>query len=251
MSKNTKQNRYLLPDTLRGILVIEMIVYHLLFDLCYMFDVSMPWFHGTPMRLFQLSILGGFVLLSGYCFSFGKKRFARAMQITVCGIIITLVTMVFMPSQQIVFGVLTSIGVCMLLLTALEKPLSKIPAVPGLLIFFILAMLTYGVRLGYIGIFTHKLIDLPDVLYSTPILFPFGLKNANFRSSDYVPLLPWLFVYICGFYVRKATQNNAFCNRILRIGNRPLAFVGRQSLWIYMAHQPILYAVLWLIFHFI
>ncbi len=251
MPTQNKPNRYKLPDALRGFLVIEMIVYHLLFDLYYMFDVDMPWFSGTAMRLFQLSIMGGFVMLSGYCFSFGKKRIFRATQVSVCGVIITVATALVMPSQKIVFGVLTSIGVCMFLMTALDGIFSKIPPTVGLAVSFLLALLTYGVRSGYIGIFTYPLFDLPDVLYSTSFLFPLGFKNAAFRSSDYVPLLPWFFVYVCGYFLRKATQNRSFSDRILQYGCKPLCVIGKHSLWIYMAHQVVIYGVLYLIFYFV
>ncbi len=248
MKSKNNTKRLLLPDTLRGFLVIEMIVYHLLFDLYYMFNADIPWFTGQGMRLFQLSILSGFVALSGFCFPMGKRKVFRAMQVLVCGLVITLVTVLVMPSQKILFGVLTCLGLCMLLMTALEKPLSKINPVSGFLLFALLGLLTYGVRLGYIGIYTHPLLELPDTWYTTSFLFPLGLKNAAFRSSDYVPLLPWFFVYICGFYLHKIVYKSKKAMRVLPYGIKPLAVIGRYSLWIYMAHQPIIYGVLWLIF---
>lgn len=248
MKKAHNTKRLLLPDTIRGLLVIGMIVYHLLFDLYYMFDADIPWFTGQGMRLFQLSILSGFVLLSGFCFSMGKRKIFRAAQVLVCGFIITIVTYIFMPSQKILFGVLTCLGLCMLLMTVLEKPLSKLPPVFGFLLFVMLGLLTYGVRSGYIGLYTYPLFDLPDAWYTTSFLFPLGLKNADFRSSDYVPLLPWFFVFVSGFYLHKIVYKSEKAKRALRYGIKPLAVVGRYSLWIYMAHQPIIYGVLWLIF---
>lgn len=244
----TKKDRYLLPDTVRGLLVIAMAVYHLLFDLCYMFHVNMPWFRGEGMRLFQVLILTGFVSLSGFCFAWGKNKLRRSIEILICGFVIEIVTAVFMPSQKIVFGVLTCLGLCMLLMIALEKVLLKIPPVFGAVFFFALGLLTYGVRLGYIGIYTYPLFDLPDVLYSTSFLFPIGFKNAAFSSADYVPLLPWLFVYISGFFTSVAMGKSDRAKRVLRYGFRPAAAIGRYSLWIYMAHQPVLYAILWLVF---
>lgn len=38
-----------------------------------------------------------------------------------CGWVVTLVTVLFMPEEQIWFGVLTLIGSCMLLMVPLEK----------------------------------------------------------------------------------------------------------------------------------
>ncbi|MBQ6862711.1 MAG: DUF1624 domain-containing protein [Clostridia bacterium] len=248
MNKKTKTKRLFLPDTIRGFLVTEMIVYHLLFDLYYMFDADIAWFAGQGMRLFQLSILTGFVVLSGFCFPMGKRKIFRAVQVFVCGLVITLVTFLVMPSQRIQFGVLSCLGICMLLMTALEKPLSKINPVFGFLLFALLGLLTYGVRSGYIGIYTHPLIELPAAWYTTSFLFPLGLKNAAFRSSDYVPLLPWFFVFVSGFYLHKLVSKSKKAMHALSYGIKPLAIIGQYSLWIYMAHQPIIYGVLWLIF---
>lgn len=248
MKKIHNGARFLLPDTIRGILVLEMVVYHLLFDLYYLFDADIPWFAGQGMRLFQLSILGGFVLLSGFCFPMGKRKIFRAVQVFVCGLIITLVTVLVMPSQKILFGVLSCLGICMLIMTAIEKPLSKLNPLFGFLLFALLGLLTYGVRLGYIGIYTHPLFELPEAWYQTSFLFPLGLKNASFRSSDYVPLLPWFFVFVSGFYLNRIINKSKAACKALLYGFKPLSYVGRYSLWIYMAHQPVIYGVLWLIF---
>lgn len=246
IQSNTK--RYLLPDTLRGLLVIAMAFYHLLYDLCYIYNVNMPWFKGEGMRLFQILILTGFVSLSGFCFSWGKRKLFRAMQVFVCGLLITAVTWLIMPSQKVIFGVLTCISVCMFIMIPLEKVLLRIPPVFGAVLFFVLGLLTYGVRLKYIGIYTFELFPLPDWLYETAFLFPFGFKNASFQSSDYVPLLPWLFVYVSGFFTSVAVRNNEKAIRFLHLGCKPMATIGRYSLWIYLAHQPILYGILYIVF---
>ena len=228
---------------MRGILVLAMIVYHLLYDLKYIFDVPLNWFK-SDMSV----ILIGFLLVSGFSFTLGKRRAVRAAQVSVCGLLVTLVTCLFMPSQKILFGVLTCIGVCMFLMIPMEKPLSKIPPGVGIALFAILTILTYGVRFGYIGIYNHPLFDLPQSWYETSFLFPFGLKNGAFHSSDYVPLLPWFFTYICGYMIARAVKSREKATAVLRWGIKPLARIGRYSLWIYMAHQPIVYAILWLIF---
>ena len=44
-----------------------------------------------------------------------------------CGWVVTLVTVLFMPEEQIWFGVLTLIGSCMLLMVPLEKLLRHVP----------------------------------------------------------------------------------------------------------------------------
>lgn len=48
-----------------------------------------------------------------------------------CGWVVTLVTVLFMPEEQIWFGVLTLIGSCMLLMVPLEKLLRHVPVGVG------------------------------------------------------------------------------------------------------------------------
>lgn len=41
------EKRYALLDSLRGLLLLEMIVYHFFWDLVYLFEQDLPWFHSS------------------------------------------------------------------------------------------------------------------------------------------------------------------------------------------------------------
>ena len=211
----------------------------------------MPWFKSDWMRLVQVLILAGFVSVSGFCFSLGRKRLRRALEVSACGLAVTAATCLFMPEERIIFGVLTCIGLCMLLLLPLEKPLGKINPFFGACLFFLLALFTYGVRYGYLGLYTWRLIELPEVLYTVPWLFPLGLRTSSFFSTDYEPLVPWLFLYISGFFTFRIVQTKEKLHRLCEKGVPLLAKIGCYSLWIYLAHQPVLYGILWLLFKII
>jgi len=83
----------------------------------------------------------------------------------------------------------------------------------------------------------------------TSLLLPLGLAPASFSSVDYFPLLPWMAPILFG----TAAGNLLYNRKLLRFHLPPgkelrlLTAPGRVSLWIYLLHQPILLAGLWLI----
>ena len=64
--------RYALLDELRGLDLISMMLFHVCWDLVFLFDVNMRWYAGTPGRLWQQTICWVFILLSGFCAPFGR-----------------------------------------------------------------------------------------------------------------------------------------------------------------------------------
>ena len=51
-------SRYALLDELRGLDLISMMLFHVCWDLVFLFDVNMRWYAGTPGRLWQQTIAG-------------------------------------------------------------------------------------------------------------------------------------------------------------------------------------------------
>ena len=87
---------------------------------------------------------------------------------------------------------------------------------------------------------------LPEALYRDDFTACFGFPPRDFFSTDYFPLLPWLFLFWCGFYLYDITRRDS---ALLSVRLPLLTVMGRYSLWVYLFHQPIIYAVLSLIFH--
>ena len=205
--------RYALLDELRGLDLISMMLFHVCWDLVFLFDVNMRWYAGTPGRLWQQTICWVFILLSGFCAPFGRHMLRRGTVVFGAGAVVTLATLVFMPEGRVIFGVLTFLGTAMLLTGVLEPLLKKVMPAVGLAVSAVLFAVCYPVSLGWVGLGGWKL------------------------------MLPWLFLFWAGYYLHKAVGR-----RRMEPLRRPvcpvLGWMGRHSLLLYLLHQPVIYGVL-------
>ena len=220
-------------DALRGVCILCVIVVHFLFDLSFFGGLELT----LPAWYVFLQEYGGaiFVVLSGCCATLGSKSVRRGLIVFACGMLITAVTYgmyrLGMSGADVVvrFGVLHLLGLCMIVYPAFKKLSPAALAVLGLFI----AVTGYVIR---------------GVLVPQRWLFPLGLTYEGFTSSDYFPLFPQLGYFLIGAAVGKTAYRK---KRTLLPGtfqHTPIArffcWCGRQSLFIYLLHQPIVYLLL-------
>lgn len=223
-------------DALRGVCILCVIVVHFLFDLSFFggLDLTLPaWY-------VFLQEYGGaiFVVLSGVCVTLGSKSVRRGLIVFSCGMLITAVTYgmyrLGMSGADVVvkFGVLHLLGVCMLVYPAFKKLPPAMLTVLGLVI----AITGYAIR---------------GIIVPQHWLFPLGLTYEGFTSSDYFPLFPQLGYFLIGAAIGKTAYRE---KRTLLPGSfqktgiaRFFCWCGRQSLFIYLLHQPIVYGLLELV----
>ena len=91
-------------------------------------------------------------------------------------------------------------------------------------------------------------LALPAGLYSTRLLTPLGFPYPGFRSSDYFPLLPWFFLYLCGYFLGGIVAAHPRWQRPLTRNVPALGAVGRKALPIYLIHQPLCMLVCIIVF---
>lgn len=234
--------RYALLDELRGLDLISMMLFHVCWDLVFLFDVNMRWYAGTPGRLWQQTICWVFILLSGFCAPFGRYMLRRGTVVFGAGAVVTLATLVFMPEGRVIFGVLTFLGAAMLLTGVLEPLLKKVMPAVGLAVSAVLFAVCYPVGLGWVGLGGWKLM-LPQSLYANYFTAFFGFYPDWFYSADYFGLLPRLFLFWVGYYLHKAMGRRRM-EPLRRSVCPPLGWMGRHSLLLYLLHQPVIYGVL-------
>lgn len=236
-------------DALRGFTLINMIAFHGMWNLVYLFGIRAPWYTGTPGYLWQQWICWTFILLSGFCWSFSRNHLKRGLLVFGGGLIVTAVTCIAMPESRIVFGVLTCIGSCMLLLIPTEKLFKKAPAAVGLAVCFGLFVLLRNVSGRSLGFEGWVICKLPESLYQNLLTAYFGFPPRGFFSTDYFPLLPWFFLFVAGYFLFRLLDAQGLNEKLFAKGNVPvLNWLGRHSLIVYLLHQPILYGLCMLIF---
>lgn len=237
--KNVK--RYALLDELRGLDFISMVCYHSMWDLVYIFGVQAEWYKSWAGFLWQQTICWVFIMLSGFCVPLGRHTLRRGAVVFAAGALVTLVTELFMPEDVVRFGVLTLIGSAMLITGALDKYLRRVPPAVGLAVCAALIALTYNSYIGYWGFGAFKIV-LPRAWFANYFTAYLGFFPEDFFSTDYFPLLPWLFVFMAGYFAHFLVGRGRM-EPLRRSVCAPLGWLGRHSLIIYLLHQPVIYGV--------
>ena len=227
-----KQNRIWELDALRGVCILGMVAVHGIYDATELYGL-LNWTY--PPLFLLVKDWGGvaFLLLSGVCATLGRDSTRRGLVVFGSGMLITAVTAagfflgLIDGSLVISFGVLHCLGLSMVLWPIFRKLEGKR-----------LALL--GTMLAAAGLWFRK------IALTTPWLIPFGLSPADFFAADYFPLLPNF-----GFFLLGAAQGKLlYSNKVTRFPreqgaiSRFLQTCGRNSLPIYLAHQPVLLAAL-------
>lgn len=237
------KRRYVILDTVRGFALVNMILYHFLWDMVFVCGISADWLNTAFVEIWQTCIGCTFILLSGFCQNLGSHTLKRGLTVFLAGAAVTAVTVIFVPQSRIIFGILTMLGTAMLLMIPLKNLLRGVDCRVGAAALFLLFLLTYNIQNGIIGIFGAELFRLPEALYGSYIGTFFGFKKPGFFSTDYYPLVPWIFLFLTGYFLyRIFVKNNLFEKRIFQSEKRSfLSFIGRHTLIIYMLHQPVMY----------
>ena len=227
-------------DTLRGMTLVSMMVYHACWDLVYLFRQDWAWYRSFGAHLWQQSICWTFILLSGYCFHLGHHRLRRGLLSLGGGALVSAVSQV--AGSPIHWGVLTLLGAAALLTIPLDPLLRRLPARAGLAGSFCLFFLLREVNQGYLGFEGAALLTVPADWYQNSLTALLGFPGPDFFSADYFSLLPWLFLFWTGYFLYRLRPEGE--GRELRL---PLVTtLGRHSLVAYLLHQPLIYGVLWM-----
>ncbi len=239
-TKTLSSDRYNFIDVIRAAAIISMVVYHLCYDIFVVYELDAGFYRYPLVVIWERSICFTFIIVSGISLHFSRRAYRRGIIINLCGFAVTIISVCFIPSQQIWFGVLNLIGCAMMITHALRDLLDRpLPAV-GMAASIALFALTYGIPDGYIGLFSLRLFDLPALLYGCKYLAFLGFPSKDFYSADYFPLLPWLFLYLFGYFLWRYVRARGW-DGLFRRDLPALSFIGRHSLVIYMVHQPLLY----------
>ena len=274
-----KQKRIRWVDVLRGWSIISMVAYHGMWDLVYLYGLEADWYRGLPGHIWQQSICIVFIGLSGFCWCLDRHPLKRGLMVSAGGLLVTVVTWLAAYEARVLFGVLTLIGACILLMIPLDRilrPVREHFSMAGLLTALFMFLLFYSVNSGVLSLGGRVICVLPRTLYRNLLTTFLGFPMPGFYSSDYFSLLPWFFLYLSGYFfygiygklprtfeaVEKGGEGQDLRDisgvrpplgdwreedRRYRVGDL-LAYLGKHSFLIYLLHQPVLSLIFAIIF---
>ena len=243
-----QKKRYLELDLVRGIAIVLMVIYHFFFDLNYFGFAKFS----APLLYWRLSsafIASLFLLVVGISLSIShsrakktldgsslyKKYLFRGLGVFSLGILVTLATWLYPHEGFIVFGILHLIGLSIIL---------SIPFLGKKK-----ACLLAGIAFIALGLF------LQGFSPGLPWLLWLGLAPEGFYSLDYYPLLPWSGLVLLGLFAGKHIYPGG--KRTFKAPGfgktmpaRIVSLLGKYALPIYLLHQPLIVAVLFLFYGF-
>lgn len=225
-------------DALRGFLILCVVIAHTLYYSSYVLGLlSLP-------KLIRFVIQYGgmlFVVLSGLSATLGSRSFRRGVFVFAGGMVLTVGSVVavalgWMNQSMIIrFGVLHLLGFVMMLYPLLRK-------LPNT------ALLPLGVVMTALGLW----FMLKPVLVSCKFLFPLGLRYMGFSSGDYFPILPNLGWFCLGIVLGRTLypEKKSLLPKVNTQSPivRFFCWCGRNSLYIFILHLPIVGGILMLLF---
>jgi uncharacterized membrane protein len=222
-------------DFLRGLSILLVIGYHLLFDLGEFAGIRTFLGFTTDLSTVAWTIAqhffaGLFVVLSGTSSTLTRSNLRRGFRLLAISLAVTAATYVFDPSSAVWFGILQCLAVSMLLYGA---AFGRARAA---------ACAAWGAVVLGLGAAWPAVKQALAVRFDW--LLPLGLHSPSFSSYDYFPLIPWFGVFLLGAALGKSVYAG---KRSLLPWRLPRTFVnaaGRYSLWIYLAHQPLIMGLL-------
>lgn len=245
-----QSTRYFAIDGIRGLAIVNMILFHFFYDVFIVFGRNPGWYELPIIHIWQQMICQTFIFISGFVWQWGiQGNRKRGLLLNVYGLGVSLVTLIFTPQEAIWFGILNFMGCAVLLMYPLRKILRNLPPLPGLLISLFLFALCRQIPCGQLGLFNRVWIKLPDMLYSVKILTPVGFPFPGFSSADYFPVFPWIFLYLCGYFGYGIFLEHPSWQQAAKHNIPVLSAIGRKSILIYLIHQPVCMLACMLLFH--
>lgn len=238
--------RYWEIDTLRGVAIVMMIIYHLMWDLWYFRVLPDVVLYAGFWKYFQRTIAILFLTLVGVSLAVVAQRLAgphgdrpipfrpfllRGLRIFGWGIVVSLV-MWAARVGYVHFGVLHLIG------------FASIAAYPFLHLRWTNLALWAAFQIA--GFFLLPVrVDFPWLLW-------LGWTPVAYYPNDYFPVIPWFGVVLLGVFLGNMVYTaQGRTISLPAIGHWPplvgLQWLGRHSLPIYLLHQVTLFAILWLL----
>lgn len=227
-AKRELETRYGEIDVLRAVAIVLMVLFHLVYDLKEFAGVNIDYQAPLWFSIGKISALL-FIFISGLSSGFSRAPVRRGLNVLFYGIVITIVTYLFVRKEYVRFGILHFLGVTMILSSLIFRLSSR-------------------TLWGLVGSFALLGFWFKGQVVETSLFLPFGLMYDGFSSVDYYPLFPYLAVTLLGilayrrFFAQRTEPLFPF-----RLNFGLTKWLSRNSLGIYLIHQPIILFIIFIV----
>ncbi len=220
------KGRIQIIDGLRGISIFLMVLYHFGFDLVAFVGAPPGLIFNPVLAILQPLFAGIFIFVSGISCRFSRNNLKRGLLLLAFGVGITVVT--FFMAMPVWFGIIHFLGLAPIIYLLLRPLLDKVSR-PALIVIYIVLYLCAMV-------FTSR-------YYNVNFLWWLGFRPEGFASADYFPILPWIFIYLAGTWAGSYIVERRLPESFYTFKVPVFAAIGRNTLIIYILHQPVLYVI--------
>lgn len=228
-AQTTNTEARLIPlDAARTLALVAMVIFHFTFDLALFGHIPGETMFQPFWYYFARMIAGSFLFLAGVSLwlAHGQgirwpafwRRFAK---VGAAALVVTIMSIWFVPGGTIWFGILHAIAATSLL---------------GLLFL----RLPWPVTLAIAAVIFAAAWGPRSPAFNPMWLVWTGLAETRPNMGDYVPLVPWAAPALAGIAFAKGFQVERWGRTAPSRAVDVVTFPGRHSLVIYLIHQPIL-----------
>lgn len=229
--------RVVMIDAVRGIAILGVVLFHLVWDLDIAGLIDPGFANSRPWLLFGRLLAGTFMILVGVNLVLAHQEktrwraFAKRLAVVAAAAaLISIATKFAFPQNFIYFGILHAIIAGSLIgIVFLRLP--------------IVFTFIFGAAIWTLPwVFRHQQFDSRWLAW-------IGFSERPPPSVDFVPIFPWVGLVLLGLVLAKTAISGPALAR-LHTGKptsgpgRGLLWCGRNSLVIYMVHQPVLLATI-------
>lgn len=257
MKDALKPNRFYMLDTLRGLMIVGVVLFHFVYD---MYVMGADWADTLiSLPIFEFIANVGrvlFILLAGICTHLSRNNLRRGLLVTAASAVVSIATLILdlvmfrkIGEMFIYFGILHLMAACILLYALFELIFKKLfskkrlpDALNVVLILFFIS--TFAATFDmYSGNLLFGAFDASCALQGTLVGAILGFSGYYPMSADYFPLIPWAFIFFAGSFMGVYFREDKVPSFLHKDICPPLTFIGNKTLIIYILHQPLIYGI--------
>ena len=245
-------------DLIRGILILIVILDHLLW---FIKANTVRWFGGSnwlyqatnfywtseAREVIRQIVLFFFVFISGVSCAFSRNNWKRAAKmILVWGALSVITNLVDGPLNGgkgtwiIDFNVIGVLAWSVLIYCFFQNWSWK-----GLVSVMLICYLI-TISLTLVPVATRNATYIPSLWAPDSLVKP-AVENPVRNCGDWMPLFPYICFFFGGAIITRFIYKDKKPLFERKEWERPLCFIGRNTIWVYLLHEPILIGVFFLI----